>query len=162
MQVLKGSESKSEAKVAEKKEDEEVDLVYFDLFEPDPTHYRQTHVNKKLSSQWKIDRLVEFTIQQGFSRERPIMVLLYRNHCMTRESTIRVHPFHRHRKTNTKPHSRALRSYSSGGARRHKACIEPRHTTVMVDRDTHGRIMEGGAIPKWGPPNTIGTGVTTS
>jgi hypothetical protein len=24
----------------------------------------------------------------------------------------------------------------------------------MVDRDTHGRIMEGGAISKRGPPNT--------
>ena len=101
----------------------------------------------------------EFTSQQGFSRERPITGLLYRNRGMGRESTIRVHLFHRHRKTNIKPHSRGLPRYSSGDSRRHKVYIEP---TVMVDRDTHGRIMEGGAIPKWGPPNTIGTGVTNS
>jgi hypothetical protein len=36
MQVLKGSEVQSKAKLAEKKEDEEVDLGYIDLFEPDP------------------------------------------------------------------------------------------------------------------------------
>ncbi len=40
MQVLKGSEAQSEDKLTEKKEDEEVDLVYIDLFEPDPAHYR--------------------------------------------------------------------------------------------------------------------------
>jgi hypothetical protein len=38
--VLKGSEEQSKAKLEEKKEDEEVDLVYIDLFEPDLTHYR--------------------------------------------------------------------------------------------------------------------------
>jgi hypothetical protein len=46
MQVLKGNEVQSEAKLAEKKEDEEVDLGYIDLFEPDPAHYRQAHANK--------------------------------------------------------------------------------------------------------------------
>jgi hypothetical protein len=49
--VLKGSEVQSEDKLTEKKEDEEVDLVYIDLFEPDPDHYRHTYTNKKLSSQ---------------------------------------------------------------------------------------------------------------
>ena len=32
----------------------------------------------------------------------------------------------------------------------------------MVDRDSHGRTMAGRAIPKRGPPNTIGTGITDS
>ena len=32
----------------------------------------------------------------------------------------------------------------------------------MVDRDTHGRTMSGRVIPKRGPPNTIGTGITDS
>ena len=88
--------------------------------------------------------------------------MVHRNRGMVRESTIRDHPLQRHRTANTKPLSRTLRSYSSGRVRRHKAHIEPRHTSVMVDRDTHGRIMEGRAIPKRGPPNTIGTGVTNS
>jgi hypothetical protein len=59
MQVLKGSEVQSEVKVAEKKEDEEVDLGYIDLFEPDPAHYRQAHVNKKILPQWKIEEAIE-------------------------------------------------------------------------------------------------------
>ena len=32
----------------------------------------------------------------------------------------------------------------------------------MVDRDSHGRTVEGGAISKRGPLNTFGTGVTNS
>jgi hypothetical protein len=128
------------------------------------THHQRSPKGSKTDHRTilEIIRMDEFTSQQGFSRERPITGLLYRNRGMARESTIRAHLFHRHRKTNIKPHSRGLPNYSSGDAFRHKAYIEPRHTTVMVDRDTHGRIMEGGAIPKWGPPNTIGTGVTNS
>ncbi len=59
MQVLKGSEVQSIPKLAEKKEDEEVDLGYIDLFEPDPAYYRQAHANKKLSPQWKIEVAIE-------------------------------------------------------------------------------------------------------
>ncbi len=57
--MLKGSEVKSKAKLTEKKEDQEVDLDYIDLFEPDPVHYRQAHANKKLSTQWKIEEAFE-------------------------------------------------------------------------------------------------------
>ena len=32
-------------------------LDYIDLFEPDPAHYRQAYVNKKLSPQWKIEEV---------------------------------------------------------------------------------------------------------
>jgi hypothetical protein len=110
----------------------------------------------------QISGLGEPISQQGTTRERPIMGLLHRNRGMTRESTIRSHPFQRYRKVNTKPHLRTLRSYSPSRARRHKTHIEPRHTTVMADRDPHGRIVEGGAISKRGPLNTIGTGVTNS
>jgi hypothetical protein len=58
--------------------------------------------------------------------------------------------------------STVILTYSCGRVSRHKAHIDPRHSTVMVDRDTHGRIMDGGTIPKRGPLNTIGTGVTNS
>jgi hypothetical protein len=90
------------------------------------------------------------------------MGLLHRHRGMTRKSTIRVHPFQRHRKINTKSHSRSLRNYSPNRDRRHKSHIESRHTTVMTDRDPHGRTTEGGVISKRGPLNTIGTGVTNS
>ncbi len=59
MRVLKKNETQDEAKLSEKKEDEEVDLGYIDLFEPDPAHYRQAHANKKLSPQWKIEEGIE-------------------------------------------------------------------------------------------------------
>jgi hypothetical protein len=86
----------------------------------------------------------------------------HRHRDMVRESTIRVHPFQRYRKVNTKSHSRTLRKYSPNRARRHKTHIEPRHTTVMSDRDPHGRIVETRTISKRGHLNTIGTGVTNS
>ena len=59
MQVLKENKAQDEYKLAEKKEDEEVNLVYIDLFESDPAHYRQAHANKKLSPQWKIEEAIE-------------------------------------------------------------------------------------------------------
>jgi hypothetical protein len=59
MQVLKGSAVQSEDKLSEKKEDEEVDLVYIDLFESDPAQYRQAHVNKKLSPQCQIEEAIK-------------------------------------------------------------------------------------------------------
>jgi hypothetical protein len=59
MQVLKENKAQDEDKLAEKKEAEEVDLGYIDLFEPDPAHYRQAHANKKLSPQWKIEEGIE-------------------------------------------------------------------------------------------------------
>jgi hypothetical protein len=59
MQVLKEKKAQDEDKLAEKKEAEEVDLGYIDLFEPDPAHYRQAHANKKLSTQWKIEEGIE-------------------------------------------------------------------------------------------------------
>ena len=59
MQVLKENEAQDEAKLAEKKEVQEVDLDYIDLFEPHPGHYRQAHANKKLSTQWKIEEGIE-------------------------------------------------------------------------------------------------------
>ncbi len=75
---------------------------------------------------------------------------------MARETTFRTHSFHRHRKTDTGPHSRTLWRHSPGRIRRHKTHIEPRHTTVMVDQDTHRRIVGGGVIPNRGPPTTTG------
>jgi hypothetical protein len=59
MQVLKKNETEDEGKVTKKKEVEEVDLGCIDLFEPDPAHYRQVYVNKKLSPQWKIEEGIE-------------------------------------------------------------------------------------------------------
>ena len=59
MQVLKENKAQDETELAEKKEAEEVDLGYIDLFEPDPAHYRQAHANKKLSPQWKIEEGIE-------------------------------------------------------------------------------------------------------
>ncbi len=59
MKVLKGSEVQSKVKLTEKKEDEEVDLGYIDMFESDPAHYRQAHANKMLSPQWKIEETIE-------------------------------------------------------------------------------------------------------
>jgi hypothetical protein len=59
MQVLKENEAQDGDKLEEKKESEEVDLGYIDLFEPDPDHWWQTHTNKKLSTQWKIEKGIE-------------------------------------------------------------------------------------------------------
>ena len=59
MKVLKGSEVQSKVKLTEKKEDEEVDLGYIDMFESDPAHYRQAYAKKMLSPQWKIEETIE-------------------------------------------------------------------------------------------------------
>jgi hypothetical protein len=59
MQVLKENKAQDEDKLAEKKEAEEVDLGYIDLFEPDPAHWWQAHTNKRLSTQWKIEEGIE-------------------------------------------------------------------------------------------------------
>ena len=54
MKLLEKEQEQEKAKAVE-----EVDLGYIDLFEPDPAHYAQAHVNKKLSTQWTIEEGIE-------------------------------------------------------------------------------------------------------
>jgi hypothetical protein len=68
----------------------------------------------------------------------------------------------RHWQADTKPYTRTLRNYPTRRARRHKAHNESGHTSVMVNRDPHGRTMEQGAIPRRRPLDTFGTRTTNS
>jgi len=73
------------------------------------------------------------------------MDLLNRTLDLAGDST---NPLPRHWQTNTKPHPRTVRNCSTGRTRRYKTHNETRHTSVMVDRDLNGRIVERGAIPR--------------
>jgi hypothetical protein len=63
MQVLKKNETQDETKLSEKKEVEEVDLDYIDLFEPDPAHYRQAQDEEKRSAKRNSHSRLTFSVQ---------------------------------------------------------------------------------------------------
>ena len=138
---------------------------------PDPPHHvyngsrrpkthGQSTVHKRYTTRSKTNyrtiseagRLGKPTRQHEPSEERPIMDLLNRILDLAGDST---NPPSRHWQTNTKPHPRTVRNCSTGRARRYKAHNGTGHTSVMVDRDPNGRIVERRAIPRRRPTHTM-------
>ena len=81
---------------------------------------------------------------------------------VARDSTNHTISLPRHGQADTEPYTRTLRSYPPRRARRHQAHNEPGHTSIMVNRDPHGRTLERGAIPRRRHLNTLDTRATNS